>query len=173
MARNRLSIVATLLASIVVGSQAAASPPPAGPFLCISEWSTGIGFSKRSGSWETINIAPAKYILKRVTKENLAALHPALLPRDAIWAVWDFGNDMFPSAACNVEPNNIGLLFCTGVLSHVVINLKNRRFVRTDEGTFVLAGAPSPAGVESKKVVPYKDSDSGPSYLEMGSCSAL
>jgi hypothetical protein len=88
-------------------------------YVCVVDMATGFAFNKSHKQWECMHFnADTKYLLSQSTEEKYA------------WVVKEVGSrSTIPEAVCVDDFNDVGHLFCEGLLSEFRINKKNLRFL--------------------------------------------
>lgn len=152
--------VAALLLGLIAALPAIADTPPTGPFLCITEQSTGFSFDAKTKSWQRTRFESGeKLILKRVTNK------PGSHPIDGTWAVWHFGQDDFPWIACKDEFNAQGYLFCgPDGQSMFSFNATNHRFISAYLVGYIQGSGPAFLNLPEGSDTPF---------INIGTCAAL
>jgi hypothetical protein len=166
--------VKTIAAMFVAGavmSSAIAATPPAGPFLCIVEQSTGFSFKEPSKSWQTVIFQPGeKLILKRIDNKLYEPMPGTRMPISGTWAVWKFGDDHWPLFVCKSEFSDVGVVWCDGSMGERFgFNASNNRFITDDLVGYIQPGLPGYIGVDGKQL----PEGSNTPDISIGKCSAL
>jgi len=165
---KRLAVLIVGLSAVLPAAEAA---PPAGPFLCIVDQTTGFAFSRQSKSWHSASFAAGqKLILKRTDKSLHEAMPGVSIPVSGAWAVWDFGDDHWPHYTCQTDFSQFGVLWCESpVGERFSFNVSNHRFISDSLVGYVQVGMPGNVGVDGKQL----PEGSNTPYIAIGTCTAL
>jgi len=110
-----------LLAVLMLSSTSACAES----YLCIADQAAGFSFNKGQKKWSATTFnATEKFIIKRQSAEQ------KIFYKNAAWVVTRFGSSSGLLANCEKDFNDVGMLFCEGIVNFH-FNKKNMRFLST------------------------------------------